>query len=154
GNDLAPLRRPSLGFPRLPEGRSQPAHDSSAPMDDSSAARGAPGRARYSIAMSRRSVAIAIACAVAGALQAGHSLAYGRLDSLGVAYGIATTAIELVVLSAIYDRLRSLVVISGVALALSIAAVFAGSALAGRAVPMPVPVVAQIGLYDGVLAVG
>jgi LytS/YehU family sensor histidine kinase len=98
--------------------------------------------------MSRRGVAIALACAVAGALQALHALAYGAFDPLGVAYSVATTAIELVVLSAIYDRHRSLVAISVVALVLSLASAFVEGG--GK----PVGVVAQIGLYDGVLAVG
>ena len=102
--------------------------------------------------MSRRSVAIAIACAVAGALQALHSLAYGTFDPLGVGYAIATMAFELVVLSALYDRNRSLVAISAVALVLSVAIAFAEVALAAK--PLPPRVVAQIGLYDGVLAVG
>ena len=101
--------------------------------------------------MSRRGVAIALACGVAGALQAIHSLAYGSLDRRGVAFGIATTGIELVVLSAIYDRRRSLVALGTVALALSVATAFAGASL-GK--PLPVGVVAQIGLYDGVLALG
>jgi len=104
--------------------------------------------------MPHRSVPIALACAVAGALQALHSLAYGAFDPAGVAYGIATTAIELVVLSAIYDRHRSLVVISAVALALSVAIAFAGVRIAGVMTSLRAPVVAQIGVYDGVLALG
>ena len=39
--------------------------------------------------MSRRSVAIAIACAIAGALETAHSLAYGAFDPLAVATVIA-----------------------------------------------------------------
>jgi LytS/YehU family sensor histidine kinase len=104
--------------------------------------------------MPLRSVAIALACAVAGALQALHSLAYGAFDPVGVAYGMATTAIELVVLSAVYDRNRSLVVISVVALAASVAIAFAGVRITGVMRSLPAPVIAQIGLYDGVLAVG
>jgi LytS/YehU family sensor histidine kinase len=102
--------------------------------------------------MLRRRVAIAVACGVAGALQAIHALAYGGFDLLAVAYAVATTAIELAVLSAIYDRKRSLVTISLVALGLSLASAFAEVVLAGK--PLPVRVVAQIGVYDGVLAVG
>ena len=75
--------------------------------------------------MSRRGVAIAFACAVAGALQALHSLAYGALDVPGVAYEVAATAIELVALSATFDRTRSLVAVGAVALGLGIA--FAGT---------------------------
>jgi LytS/YehU family sensor histidine kinase len=97
--------------------------------------------------MSRRSAAIAIACAIAGVLETAHSLAYGAFDPLAVASTIATTAIELVVLSAIYDRKRSLVAISGVALVLGIAFAFA---LAAK----PLRIVLEIGVYDGVLAVG
>ena len=101
--------------------------------------------------MSRRSVAIALACGVAGALQAIHSLAYGAIDPLGVAYDVATTAVVLIVLSAIYDRKRSLVAIGAVALALGVALAFAGAAF-GKALPLRI--VAQVGLYDGVLALG
>ena len=104
--------------------------------------------------MTRRSVAIALACAVAGALQALHSLAYGAFDPVGVAFGLATTAIELVVLSAIYDRKRSLVGITVIALALSVAIAFVGVRIGSGMSALPTGVVVQIGLYDGVLAVG
>jgi LytS/YehU family sensor histidine kinase len=100
--------------------------------------------------MPRRSVAIALACAVAGALQALHSLAYS-FDPVSVAYGIVTTAIELVVLSAIYDRVRSLLAITAIALAMSVAMAFA---VLYPTSSLPARVVAQIGLYDGVLSVG
>jgi signal transduction histidine kinase len=103
-------------------------------------------------AMSRRRVAIAVACAIAGALQAIHALAYGAFDPIGLAYAVVTTSIVLAVLSAIHDRKRSLLAISAVALVLSLASAFAGVALAGK--PVPFRVVVQIGLYDGVLAVG
>jgi LytS/YehU family sensor histidine kinase len=96
--------------------------------------------------MSRRSVAIAIACAIAGALKTAHSLAYGGFDPRAVAYTIATTAIELVVLAAIYDRKRSLVAISAVALALGFASAFVTAS--------PLRIVVEIGAYNGVLAVG
>ena len=96
--------------------------------------------------MSRRSVAIAIACAIAGALETAHSLAYGGFDPRAVAYTIATTAIELVVLAAIYDRKRSLVAISAVALALGFASAFVTAS--------PLRIVVEIGAYNGVLAVG
>lgn len=106
------------------------------------------------LAMRHRGMAIALACAVAGALQALHSLAYRAFDPAGVAYGVVATAIELVVLSAIHDRRRSLAAVSAVALVLSVALAFAGTRVAGVMGSLPAVVVAQIGLYDGVLALG
>lgn len=104
--------------------------------------------------MSRRSVAIALACAVAGALQALHSLAYSALDLGSVAYAVATMAIELAVLTALHDRKRSLVLLGAVALVLSVAMAFAWTTMSGGARSLPTRIVAQVGLYDGVLAVG
>src|SRR5437870_1273436 len=55
--------------------------------------------------MPRRHFAIALACAVAGAMQALHSLAYaGTIQLGGVAFAIATTAIEIVVLTLVFGR--------------------------------------------------
>ena len=103
--------------------------------------------------MSRRRLAIALACAVAGVLQAIHSLAFGAFDPTSVAIAIATTAIELVVLSAIYDRRRSLVAIVTVALALGAALAFAATAIPGTRT-LPPGIILQLGLYNGLLAVG
>nr|HEX4313644.1 histidine kinase [Kofleriaceae bacterium] len=103
--------------------------------------------------MRRRAIAIALACAVAGALQVLHSIAYGPVDPSGVVYGIATTAIELAALTAVHDRRRSVVAIAALAPVLGVALAF-GFALAGGMGELPARVVAQIGLYNGVVSVG
>lgn len=105
--------------------------------------------------MPRRRAAFALACAIAAALQAAHTLAYGAFDVVSVLYAAITTAIELVVLSALYRRTRKIAVIGAVALGLGIvAAVLAAAVSATSLDAIRVRVVLQVGLYDGVLALG
>jgi two-component sensor histidine kinase len=124
--------------------------------------------------MRRRHVAIAVASAVAGLLQATHSLAYaGRVELDGVAVAIATTAIEMIVLSfafghrvaggdsAAVPRLgaggspdaRWLVAATAVAVALGVVLAWCASLLS-TAPPLPPGVIVQIGAFDGLLSAG
>ncbi|MGE5186787.1 MAG: sensor histidine kinase [Acidobacteriota bacterium] len=103
--------------------------------------------------MPRRRFAIALACVVAGVFQAVHTLAFERtLAITSVAFAMAETAVELVALTALYDRLRrfSLAWSAVLALSLGVALAFAASVLH----PLPAAIVAQIGLFDGLLGLG
>jgi len=115
--------------------------------------------------MARSHLAIALACAVAGALQALHSLVYaGAIGLRGVATAIATTAIEMVVLTLAFGgraagsdghagASRWLVAAGGVAVALGIALAFVTTLVPGGSQLSP-GIVTQIGTFDGLLAVG
>jgi len=111
--------------------------------------------------MPHRHLAIALACAIAGALQAIHTLAYtGAIDLENIALAIATTAIEMVVLTFVFGRRaartgasRWVVAAGVVAIALGIALGFAATLLPGTP-SLPAGVVAQIGTFDGLLAAG
>jgi LytS/YehU family sensor histidine kinase len=108
--------------------------------------------------MPRPHLAIALACAVAGALQALHSLAYvGVIDLRSVAIAIGLTAIEMVVLTLAFGRraggARWLVAAGVAAVALGIALAFVATLVPG-APRLPAGIVAQIGTFDGLLAAG
>src|SRR6476620_4448988 len=112
--------------------------------------------------MPRRASAIALVCAVAGTLQAMHSLAFaGAVDLRSVGFAVATTAISVAVLTWLFGRraaasdggARWLVAAGGVAIALGIALAFAGSIVPG-ARALPASILAQIGAFDGLLAAG
>lgn len=103
--------------------------------------------------MPRRRVAIALACVVAGVFQAVHTLAFARtIDPGSVAVAMAQMAVELVALTAVHDRLGrfSLAWSGALALSLGVSLAFAASLVR----PLPAAVVAQIGLFDGLLGLG
>ena len=108
--------------------------------------------------------AIALACLVAGAFQAMHELAYaGAVDPGGVAFAIAAMAVELGALTFVWDARRrrdpaatwSLPWSAAIALGLGLAIELLAAAVPGSALHhVPIGVVAQIGLFDGLLALG
>lgn len=102
--------------------------------------------------MTRRWPAIALACVVAGAFEAVHSLAFQRtVDVGGVAFTMATMAIELVALTVLYGRRRwSLWWSAALALAVGEAAAFTAALVH----PLPVAISLQVGLFDGLLGLG
>jgi LytS/YehU family sensor histidine kinase len=107
--------------------------------------------------MPRPHLAITLACAVVGALQALHTLAYaGVIDLGGIAIAMVTTAIEMVVLTLAFSDVsrgaRGLVAAGVVAIALGIALAFVATLVPGR--QLPAGIVAQIGTFDGLLAAG
>lgn len=101
--------------------------------------------------------AIVIACAVTGALQALHALAYaGELQPAGIAFAIATTAIVMIVLANAFRTpasARALVTAGAWSMVLGIACAFAARATHAIS-PLPARIVAQIGAFDGLLALG
>jgi len=102
--------------------------------------------------MTRRWPAIALACTVAGAFEAVHTLAFAHVvDAGGVAFSIATMAIELVALTMLYERRRwSLWWSAALALGIGEAAAF----VAAFVHPLPIAITLQVGLFDGLLALG
>jgi hypothetical protein len=115
----------------------------------------------------QRHVAIAAAALVAGALEAAHGLAYGdHLNAGAAAFTTLSMALELELLAAAFDVRRAsagaFVGAGAVALGMGVAAAFAGWAL-GTALDVPLVgmgrafrpgVLAQIGAFDGLLALG
>jgi hypothetical protein len=115
----------------------------------------------------RRAVAIAGASLVAGAFQVAHALTYaGRVNPWSAAFAAVSMLVALLVLSAVVDVRRSsarwILLAGGVALGVRIAETFAGWALQqALGVPLVSPmgafrpgVLAQIGAFDGLLALG
>jgi hypothetical protein len=114
--------------------------------------------------MMRRWIAIALACGVSGVFQAVHGVAYqGTVDLASVAFTMAVIGVEVLALAVLFDRIRraepmaGLPIVRGGALALGvgIALAFAAAAVpAGAFHRLPARIVAEIGLFDGLLGLG
>jgi signal transduction histidine kinase len=114
--------------------------------------------------MGRRRLAIALACGVAGAFQAVHGLAFdGTLELASVAFATGVIAIELIALTALFDAQRaharaapwSVVHAGALGLGLGLALAFGAAAVpAGAMHRLPARIVAEIGLFDGLLGLG